>query len=456
LTRFAGVARGAALGGLLLLGGCADSGVPDVGEARLVKDLGPGSSKPDGFTTFGDAVLFRTADLRTWRTDGTAAGTIAVMEAGLQAETAGATRFFAGTDVEHGVELWKTDGTAAGTVFVRDINPGPAKSGPSRGSSYPREFTEAAGVVFFVACEPDHGWELWRTDGTEAGTVMVEDIDTRPVTALAGSDGCLDAGWRHQDLREMRGRLYFLGDDGGAGVGLWQSDGTAAGTRLVRGVPRHEPTHPRDTRRSVEHLTRAAGRLFFTTPSTLWSSDGTADGSIALPWVPDGMMAGTPSLFFYLWEGGIGRSDGTVAGTYTLKEMHVPIDIRINGRTTQVASVGERLFFLAGAEAGLWTSDGTAEGTAPIRPGPDGVGSVPFSLTALEGSLYYVAEDGQRGRQLWRVAGPGPAQRLTEIGGQVAPGYDSRGLAVIGTVGTMVLFPASDDHGTELWGFRTR
>src|SRR5690349_15088036 len=71
--------------------------------------------------------------------------------------------YFVGGDATHGFELWKSDGTAAGTAMLRDINPGPA-------SSYVSGLTVVNGTLFFAASDGVHGSELWKSDGTLAGT----------------------------------------------------------------------------------------------------------------------------------------------------------------------------------------------------------------------------------------------------------------------------------------------
>ena len=82
----------------------------------------------------------------------------------------GGTLFFAADDGVHGSELWRSDGTETGTVLVTDINPGAS-------DGFPRYLTEVGGTLFFTARDGVHGQELWRSDGTETGTVLVRDIN---------------------------------------------------------------------------------------------------------------------------------------------------------------------------------------------------------------------------------------------------------------------------------------
>ena len=81
----------------------------------------------------------------------------------------GSTLFFAASDGVHGTELWKSDGTAAGTVMVKDIYPGAV-------GSYPKNMANVNGTLFYQAFDPHGGYELFRSDGTSAGTYMVKDI----------------------------------------------------------------------------------------------------------------------------------------------------------------------------------------------------------------------------------------------------------------------------------------
>ncbi len=105
-------------------------------------------------------------------------------------------------DGEHGLELWRTDGTDDGTVLVRDILPG-------SGSAGPRALAAAGGRLYFSATDSVHGMELWESDGTEAGTRMVQDIAPGGVASNPG------------ELTEVGGRLFFAADDGVHGRELW-------------------------------------------------------------------------------------------------------------------------------------------------------------------------------------------------------------------------------------------
>ena len=124
----------------------------------------------------------------------------------------GSTAYFAAFDAATGLELWKSDGTAAGTVMVHEIRPG-------INGGNPMELYPFRGRLFFRA-DDGTGEELWSTDGTSAGTVQVKDINS---TGDA-SPTC---------LAEIKGELWFSANDGTDGFAdIWRTDGTEAGPRL--------------------------------------------------------------------------------------------------------------------------------------------------------------------------------------------------------------------------------
>ncbi len=125
--------------------------------------------------------------------------------------------YFMGNDGTHGRELWKTDGTAAGTVMVKDINPG-------AGDGFILPFIGLNSAFYFSATDGITGYELWKTDGTEAGTVIVKDI-------YPGWDSSAPLPFTILD-----DVFYFRATDGTSGYELWKTDGTAAGTMMVKDI----------------------------------------------------------------------------------------------------------------------------------------------------------------------------------------------------------------------------
>src|ERR1043166_7301895 len=151
--------------------------------------------------------------------------------------------FFAGEDPVHGSELWKSDGTPEGTVLVKDIFAG-------TGSGSPQKFTPFNGALYFFGNHGTTGLELWKTDGTAEGTVMIKDIwvGRRPSVNVNSS------------LVRVGGALFFDASDGVTGDELWTSDGTAAGTMLVKDLT-PVGTIPDDS--LPTSLTDLSGKLLF-------------------------------------------------------------------------------------------------------------------------------------------------------------------------------------------------
>jgi ELWxxDGT repeat protein len=141
------------------------------------------------------------------------------------------TLFFTADDGTTGDELWRSDGTAAGTVLVKDIAPGASES-------HPGFLTNVNGTLFFTAEDGTHGRELWKSDGTPAGTVLVRDIN--PGSASSSPS----------NLTAVNGMLFFTAIDDMGIWKLWQSDGTAAGTVVITDL-------------EASSLTNVNGTLFF-------------------------------------------------------------------------------------------------------------------------------------------------------------------------------------------------
>ncbi|WP_372612507.1 ELWxxDGT repeat protein [Aquicoccus sp.] len=201
---------------------------------------------PDGRVVFqASDELFRRDEL--WVSDGTEEGTGVLRDIGGDRDSStprymtplGDGRIVfsaeAGQDMPYsdsGRELWITDGTSAGTTLLKDINPGIDEwESPLR--SNPESFIALRnGKVVFTADDGEHGRELWVTDGTEAGTVMLRDFQPGP-----GSSSI----WSLNIMELDDGRLKFevglppIVEGGSWTYEEWVTDGTPEGT-----VP-HEP-----------------------------------------------------------------------------------------------------------------------------------------------------------------------------------------------------------------------
>ncbi|MEO0687491.1 MAG: ELWxxDGT repeat protein, partial [Cyanobacteria bacterium J06649_11] len=194
-----------------------------------------GGGRADDLKAVGNTLFFTdninqleegTLDTELWKSDGTDAGTVLVKDINpndssnpdLLADVGG-TLFFSAEDGTSGRELWKSDGTEAGTVLIKDINPGSSSSisptpftPPTSNSG--NKFADVSGTFYFIADDGTNGNELWKSDGTNSGTILVKDI----ISGSGGSDP--------SNLTNVNGTLFFTVNDGSNGTELWKSDGT--------------------------------------------------------------------------------------------------------------------------------------------------------------------------------------------------------------------------------------
>ena len=258
-----------------------------------------------------------------FKTDGTIPGTQLVKDVypgtanGYvdRATTVGSIVFFAGNDGAHGIELWKTDGTAAGTIMIKDINPGAADGFvlPPGSGSYivPGGAFAHDDLFYFTGRTTAEGEEPWVSDGTDDGTILLQDI-------VAGSASPGDIFYRvgHEDI------VYFIVYPNSSyveTVDLWKTGGTPLTTRLVKAIP-DESWHFRVYHNDVYFFVWLNGVI-----SQLFRTDGTPDGTeyIFEEYTHEGGIqffdvVNDHLLFFGNHQNYVGcffRSDGTTAGT---------------------------------------------------------------------------------------------------------------------------------------------
>lgn len=271
---------------------------------------------------------------------------------------AAGTIFFLGSDPEHGQELWKTDGTEVGTVLVKDLMPGPAS--PAFGT-----LTASGAQVFFSASDGVHGWELWRSDGTGEGTRMIADFAAAP-----------EASSSPRWITPYKNGVVFVADADTAGVSLWFTDGSENGTRMLSAMPGY----------GIPEIVAIDGpftiigdTFYFVMYDTargleLWKSNGTAAGTVLVKDIVPGADGSSPyslfavgnTLYFSAITPGQGaelwKSNGTAAGTVLVKDIEPGPG---NSHATALAASGNKLFFSVLGNS-LWTSTGTAGSTVRL------------------------------------------------------------------------------------------
>jgi ELWxxDGT repeat protein len=441
--------------------------------STLIKDIVPGStgSVPWELTAVGSQVFFSANDgthgRELWKSDGTGAGTVLVKDAkpgsgdgvsfippaGL---TAGGSRLFLfADDGVHGPEPWASDGSDAGTELLADLNPGVAGSflGPLFGLN---QVAMLAGRWYFGAFSPTTGAEMYASDGTPGGTSLLLDVN-RQASALSlaffGS-GLAGVGL----LADLSGTLFFQATDGATGQELWKTDGTALGTVPVKDL---EPG-PGDS--FPNGMTALGGALYFAvqggTANGLWKSDGTAAGTQRLAVASGAELAPLGSALLFSGNDGQGtelwKTDGTPAGTALLKDIAPGT---ASSYPYGFTGLGPSLLFGATGPEGteLWRSDGTAAGTALVQDVQPGAGSaVPLQLTAAGPLVFFSADDGTSGRELWATDGTGAGtHRVKDIhpgpGAGLAEPLDRE--STVAVLGNTLFFAADGVHGFELWSF---
>jgi ELWxxDGT repeat protein len=449
----------------------------------LIRDICTGScgSDPASLTAVGNTIFFAATGAggrELWKTDGTEAGTLRVKDiwpgsggsSPMALTNAGGVLFFRATSPDLGSELWLSDGSAFGTAVVRD-----GCAGSCSGLDQTVTMTAVGSRVFF---SPAVG-QLWVSDGTASGTKHVTNeavcgtsasnglllfasctsnfTSSKRVYATGGATGTVllasgpnDAASNFGGLAVRGTTAYFLLD----GRGLYRSDGTTAGTVLVK-----------ELFGALGQLTGTSGDLFFTVSgaglSALWKSDGTAAGTTQIAIVPPPVqMVGSGGGVYFVANANDGsgyelwKSDGTEAGTAIVKDVlpgpgsALPplADSRL------IRSDGKGGVYFSGDDGAnwrqIWKSDGTPQGTSMVYRAAT-VSSSPIEGVMAGSTLFFSADDGIHGRELWKSDGTDAGTVLVK---DINPGFGPSSPQQLTESGGQVYFSADDGaHGRELW-----
>jgi ELWxxDGT repeat protein len=340
--------------------------------------------------------------------------------------------YFAANDGESGNELFVSDGTAEGTQLVVDVRPGEDNYGYIYGST-PNNLVEFNDKLYFTANDGKSGNELFVTDGTAEGTQLVVDL------APGENNYGYSYGSFPSNLVEFNDKLYFTANDGESGYELFVSDGTAEGTQLLVDLYPEEDNYGYSYGSFPNNLVEFNDKLYFTADDAengyeLFVSDGTAEGTQLLVDLypgennygfsngsfPSNFVEFNDKLYFSANDGESGNelfvSDGTAEGTQLLVDLYPGENnygFTNSSYPSSLVEFDDKLYFTANdGENGneLFVTDGTVEGTqlvADIRPGTNpygySYGSAPYELTVVGDELFFSANNGETGTELFKL-----------------------------------------------------
>ncbi len=423
----------------------------------MVKDINPnGHSAPTYFSFLNGQVFFSAYDEEAgrelWKSDGTFKGTERVMDINPGSGDSGPTDltvmdgfvYFSAFDGDD-TELWKSDGTT--TEMVYNINPS--------GHSFPNNLTVVEDELFFSADDGINGVELWKSDGNDDSTKLFHDI----VPGIKGS--------YPSELTNARSVLFFrirsaTGDpilrkitsDRTTTVDVKDTNGKSISrpinlvdTTTVPGVPLffssdHELSADDGIGRELWRVTTSGqgGATIITAAlvRNISASPNTSSHPTNLTTVSSNKIE---TLFFSADDGVNGRElwkNDDNSGVFRIAH-NINTTPNVGSFPSQLTNVSGSLFFsandgISGVE--LWRATRNIELNFEITrvkniklDGPDG-GSFPRNMTNVNDALFFSANDGINGRELWHSDGINTYQ-VKDINQTTSAISDDRGLVAL-------------------------
>ena len=321
---------------------------------------------------------------------------------------------FTADDGSTGDELWVTDGTRAGTILLKDIESG-------SGSSSPENMIRVGDKVYFAAETSTEGKELWVTDGTSNGTTMVIDLFDGPQSSNPNTITPFKGGFLFAAFDENS----FDYGDAIARQHMWFSDGTSEGTvRLssdnLEGVQPKTDGVDADARLSSFQLIGDTLAIFGGTSEAADTEAGFGILGEEI-WVTNGSPEPTGTKM--LLNINTPDDDSNIQWLFAANEKQVIFRAKTDAKWDNNSETTTTLF------NEYWVTDGTTEGTyllqdlnsIPLADDPNGTGNTGAAYPInYDGKIYYRAQV-DLGNELYRMNSLGGEGNQLELAFDIAP-----------------------------------
>ncbi len=402
-----------------------------------------------------------------WVSDGTVAGThqvLTVVPAGLGSFTpanlidVNGTVYFSIRGNNYNDQLWKTDGTEGGTVLVKDLY----DADWTKAGSGISNLTAVEDKVYFTAMIPGQNYQfsnyLWTSDGTTANTYQITDevVEVMQMVGGTSADGQTVVYFTGSYSYNRYGQRYLWvtnGHMGNAAIATGNNDVNIYQWNRILNV------------NNVLYFSGYANTQSYQTTNLYKYDIAAANGITPVKLLNTGMNEyGRYSLLNYFGNDANGQIFFTVYDAPTNKNQFWKTDGTSLGNTLlkdnlfayNINPVGNEIYFYGSDSTGggeLWKSNGTAGGTVQIKDINPGVNSSsPSYITYSQGSsVFFSANDGQKGIELWKSNGTAAGTALVK---DINTTTTSSSYPYSATVlDNQVFFGASDGRGgpNRLW-----
>jgi ELWxxDGT repeat protein len=344
-----------------------------------------------------------------------------------------------------GQELWRTDGTAAGTSMVADLNPGFLSSNPSG-------LTVVGSALYFIGQDGNGHSQLWLYTGSGTPT----EVTTGAAFAASGANPV--------NLTAAGSTLYFGADDASGHRQLWQYAGSGSPTQVNTGpTSANVGTHPNELKAAGTTLYFAGfdagvrAQLYQYGGSGIATALTNSNAFYLFGANPSQLTVVGSSLYFAAWDYAGHRQLWQNGGSGSPTPVTAGAAFSPNGATPDgLTAVGSTLYFSAydaSGRAQLWQYGGS--GSPNLVTTGDAFwarGAFPSGLTAVNSTLYFLAYDASGHRQLWQYTGTGSPTQVNpgptlDVSGTYAPNQ-------LTAVGALLYFGADDTSGQpQLWRY---